>query len=526
MNRVIIILSLLSLMGTSVAQINEPPKNGMSKEGYMLMLLDSISVYQSESDTLNVIRCTAVLATNMHGSKARFQAKYYVDLAYELATQFSKKDMVADICNRYGMLYFAFSRHYFSNNNITLSKTLLDSSIYWHERAVAEGNTNTQGWGHRGLMSCYIRGEDQFGDDRHGLIDYHYHQIILTLESINDPQLFDHASLLYAKYLIGQNRLEEASSIIMAVDNYGTQPDQRNMYSYYHAIQSYIAKENGLDTLTALYWLMLDAFEQRTALAHSNTFHEMDQKFKVSQTKETLNVANTKLDITRRNLWLTLVVLFVFVCLVMYLILIYRKNKRLSNRNELLLKEQNHRVKNNLQMISSLLSLQSERLMSADAKEALSDSQSRVSSVALLHRMLYEGEQIGIVNMRQYLESLLEEITYSVHRQVDYDLKVPNQLNLPVEKSTSIGLIINELVTNSVKHTEGWENLHLIIHIGQEEGQLVLNYKDNGPGVSPEVWERSSSFGNQLVRIQSLQLKGIYNIDGMPGFKYQLRMPA
>lgn len=271
---------------------------------------------------------------------------------------------------------------------------------------------------------------------------------------------------------------------------------------------------------------MRNLSNQRMNKNFQDELAKLETEYQVSRKEEELAMKNKTIAWQKKMFVIFGVLLVLIIALAVYLYYLFRLNKALSGKNEVLLKEQNHRVKNNLQMISSLLSLQSQKLMSSDAKEALSDSQSRVNSVALLHRMLYQGEQIGIVNMKLYLETLIEEITYSVHRDFHYELKVQKEVNLPVEKSTSIALIVNELVTNSVKHTEGLNKLTVRIHLGNEDEQLVLTYEDNGPGVSSEVWERSTSFGNQLVRIQSLQLKGIYNIDGIPGFKYQLRIPA
>ena len=497
----------------------------MTKEAYMLMLIDSLEVYQSNDDTVNMIRCAAVLTTQLHGSKARLQAKYYADLAYMLALSYQKENLVPDLCNRYGMLYFAFSRHYLDGNPVK-SKVMLDSAIYWHTRALKEGNRFTVGWANRGLLACYIREADQFGHKQKELIAHHYEQIVQVLREIDDPQLFDHSSLLYAKYLIDENRLAEAARIVREIDNYGTSPDKRNMYSYYHRIHSLISKQNDLDTLITLYWKMLYAFEQRTRLAHNIAFHEKDQKFKVSQTKDELIATNHQLSNTQRNLFLSIATGIVFFSLSGYLVFISRRNKRLSTRNELLLKEQNHRVKNNLQMINSLLSLQSEKLLSTDAKEALNESQMRINSVALLHRMLYERENIGKVNAREYLTALVDEISYASPRRIEISLRVDQEIYWTIERATSLGLIVNELLTNSIKHVSETNTLTASISADGGSDELVLQYSDNGEGVEEEVWKKSDSFGNQLIRIQSEQLRGNYRISSRNGFFYELKMGA
>lgn len=203
---------------------------------------------------------------------------------------------------------------------------------------------------------------------------------------------------------------------------------------------------------------------------------------------------------------------------------LYRQNLKLKKRNELLLKEQNHRVKNNLQMISSLLSLQSQKLLSTDVKEALTDSQTRINSVALLHRMLYEGDELGKVDLKIYLTSLTEEIKYASPREVEIKLDIA-ELTMTVEKATSIGLIINELITNSIKHVTDDISLRIELLLKyKSENIITLHYNDNGQGVDQDIWNRSQSFGNQLIRIQSEQLRGTYNITSINGFNYSLSL--
>ena len=271
---------------------------------------------------------------------------------------------------------------------------------------------------------------------------------------------------------------------------------------------------------------MLYAFEQRTRLAHNIAFHEKDQKFKVSQTKDELIATNHQLSNTQRNLFLSIATGIVFFSLSGYLVFISRRNKRLSTRNELLLKEQNHRVKNNLQMINSLLSLQSEKLLSTDAKEALNESQMRINSVALLHRMLYERENIGKVNAREYLTALVDEISYASPRRIEISLRVDQEIYWTIERATSLGLIVNELLTNSIKHVSETNTLTASISADGGSDELVLQYSDNGEGVEEEVWKKSDSFGNQLIRIQSEQLRGNYRISSRNGFFYELKMGA
>ncbi len=269
---------------------------------------------------------------------------------------------------------------------------------------------------------------------------------------------------------------------------------------------------------------------------------EMDTKYETAQKEQQIAINEQQLASRDQFIWVISFAVAIFALLSLYLFVLFRKNKRLSERNELLLKEQNHRVKNNLQMISSLLSLQSVKLLSTDAKSALDESQSRINSVALLHRMLYEGDELGKVNTREYLQTLLEEIKYSAGRAMDVDLHLPEKIYLPIEKATSLGLIVNELVTNSIKHVADTIDLCVNLVLAPSgNGQLHFTYTDNGQGINETEWQNSSSFGHQLIRLQSEQLRGTYTVSGtntspdLPteqtsvkkhGFSYELHLSA
>ena len=122
--------------------------------------------------------------------------------------------------------------------------------------------------------------------------------------------------------------------------------------------------------------------------------------------------------------------------------------------NETLLKEIHHRVKNNLEVVSSLLELQSATLSEGDALDAMRAGQSRVASMGLLHQKLYQGRDLATVNMREYLTELTDSITetYATGDHIRLSVTVPPDLTLDVDSAVPVGLIVNELVTNSLKY--------------------------------------------------------------------------
>ncbi|MEQ9402210.1 MAG: sensor histidine kinase [Cyclobacteriaceae bacterium] len=523
---------LLLLFGYlfSNGQIHEPVKEKwMTKEDYVVMLIDSLAFAELEKDSLDVIRYASVLTTAMHGSKIRSRSKYYLEIALRYSSSFSDSKWYSEVCNRVGMFYFA-------NRNLSpldSSKYLAmnDSSIYWHNQAVKFGkkfsNPITQGWGYRGLMTVYIDLHIKGFNDYSKEITYYFMEIRRISKENEDDELFVHSSQRYCTFLAHEHRDEEISSIVSELQPFLETMNIGQSLSYLNTVHDYIAVKNNLDTLITLKSLLMRKYGENVAATHQEKLHEADQKYEVSKTKSFLEKTERDLADSKAALITSIIVILFIGLISFYLYRLYRKNKLLSSRNELLLKEQNHRVKNNLQMINSLLSLQSQKLLSTDAKEALNESQLRINSVALLHRILYEGEQAGTVNMEDYLKTLSEEISYAVPRRIVTHLQIPNDLDLEIERATSLGLILNELMTNSIKHVS--EEIELEIGISIEKdtsGEIILKYSDNGEGIDLHAWNTSKSFGNQLIRLQSEQLRGKYRITDKKGFQYELRMSA
>ncbi|MEO1652611.1 MAG: histidine kinase dimerization/phosphoacceptor domain -containing protein, partial [Bacteroidota bacterium] len=189
---------------------------------------------------------------------------------------------------------------------------------------------------------------------------------------------------------------------------------------------------------------------------------------------------------------------------------------------ETLLKEIHHRVKNNLQVISSLFNLQSKIITDPVALEAIRDGQSRVQSMALIHQKLYQSDTLSSIDFQEYLKQLVQSIadTYRSHdTDVQYDLDA-HQIQLDIDTAIPLGLIINELVSNSYKYAFS-ENNEGLIKIEVKAGELpfyTLKVSDNGKGLPKDLnLEKVNSLGLKLVNILSRQLRGTVEILEGPG---------
>ncbi|MDW3645429.1 MAG: sensor histidine kinase [Bacteroidia bacterium] len=210
----------------------------------------------------------------------------------------------------------------------------------------------------------------------------------------------------------------------------------------------------------------------------------------------------------------------------------YRRQNRLNTQlqktnatNELLLKEIHHRVKNNLQTISSLLSLQSSHIEDTQIQEAVKNSQSRVGSMALIHQKLYQGENLAAIEIKEYLQVLSETIidTFNIDtQQIEIDYQV-EEVEMDVDTAIPLGLIANELLTNSLKYAFPDNRSGKIqISLEKQEGK-VINFKvsDNGVGLDPQ--ENRSGFGSQLVKLLVRQMQAKMDISSEAGISTEIQ---
>ncbi|NNE76963.1 MAG: tetratricopeptide repeat protein [Pricia sp.] len=214
--------------------------------------------------------------------------------------------------------------------------------------------------------------------------------------------------------------------------------------------------------------------------------------------------------------------LFIIIVVLMLLLLVLsykafsnnlKKNRLLQKQNEekeFLLKEIHHRVKNNLERISSLLSLQSAHIQDADVLEAMVESQHRVHSMGMIHQKLYLGKSLASIEMKDYFENLSEYITdvFGMADQVDVNVAMP-AFELDVDIAIPIGLIVNELLTNSFKYAfPNGRQGNIRISLKKSNEILQLDVIDDGVGFMLKNDVLGTGFGTKLIRILTKQLDG------------------
>ena len=206
--------------------------------------------------------------------------------------------------------------------------------------------------------------------------------------------------------------------------------------------------------------------------------------------------------------------------------------KEALQEKEALLREVHHRVKNNLQIMSSLLSIQEEKIEDKNAKDALRNAQSRIRSMAYIHEDLYQASHLAYVDLNSYLQKLVQNLLdlYSMSKQVTANYQIDSS-QIGLDTAIPCGLIVNELVSNSLKYAfpgkrEGIINIRFFQEKNSKKSnQFTLEVADNGvgfddPGRDPEG--NSRKLGFQLVQILAKQLNGTVQIDKIAGVRISI----
>ncbi len=202
------------------------------------------------------------------------------------------------------------------------------------------------------------------------------------------------------------------------------------------------------------------------------------------------------------------------------------------NEKEVLLKEIHHRVKNNLQLISSLMYLQSQNMGDKDPMEVLNESQNRIRSMAMIHEKLYQSTDFSSVNFEDYLRDLTGTLFHSYkigEKMISLNLEV-GEIPLDVNLAIPCALIINELLSNALKHAFGSvrEGKITIVFHYSENNRYTLIVKDNGIGFPKDKdFREMKTLGMQLVKtLSEKQLKGAIELNREQGTEFRIDFPG
>lgn len=226
---------------------------------------------------------------------------------------------------------------------------------------------------------------------------------------------------------------------------------------------------------------------------------------------------------------------FLALCLTAYIVITFmgmmvRREKSLQQmigEKQTLLSEVHHRVKNNLAIISSLLNLQKNSVEDSAVQRALDDSRNRIYTMALIHEKLYRNQTFSSISFLEYAESLLHEYTRSsLKTRVVSNVEIRG-ISLVLGQAIPCGLILNELITNSIKH--GFKNLkegRISLEMKKQGGKILMNYHDNGSGVADIIgMKEKETLGMTIIQSLTEQLGGTLQFSNEEGLRFQLQFP-
>jgi two-component sensor histidine kinase len=200
------------------------------------------------------------------------------------------------------------------------------------------------------------------------------------------------------------------------------------------------------------------------------------------------------------------------------------------DEKEILLKEVHHRVKNNMEIISSLLAMQLRRAKDNEVKYILKQSKSRIGTMALVHEFLYLGENLARINLKSYIKRLIDDIKelyLTNNTKLDVDLNI-DSLIISTDRCIQIGMLIHELSVNALKYAfkEDKNNL-LCIHIRKHEKSIHMKIRDNGEGLQNiNSLYKTDSIGMQLIHsIVEDQLDGTIEFRNNRGLECNIIFP-
>jgi len=315
--------------------------------------------------------------------------------------------------------------------------------------------------------------------------------------------------------------------IAVATENFG---DAYFLHQVYHELGKAYSASGDFKNAYASF-LTYDRLKDSVFTAAADQrIAKLQTEFEVGQKETTIKVQQQFITQQRRFQWVTLGAAGL---LVFFLVALYRnykskqrinktlenfnvalelKNSQLDKRNaenELLLKEIHHRVKNNLEVVSSLLELQSAQMDDPNTKDAMLESQNRVQSIGIVHQKLYQGTNLGGIEMKDYFTNLAESIldSFGQAKRVSI-LCMMDEIEVDIDTAVPIGLIVNELLTNTLKYAfPGGQQGKVTIKLHREpDGALHLQVSDNGVGKSGPT--KGTGFGTQLIDLLTRQLNG------------------
>ncbi len=372
--------------------------------------------------------------------------------------------------------------------------------------------------------------------------------LLLKAFELGDPRVpfFDlmQGKLLFSKICLEENEYAKANNYLQELyPRIETTPYAKSLQSYYILKASSLY---GLDSLREAYLNMLnhkiltDTIVQTERLLFEQ---DMETKYLTKEKDDKIRIQELQIDRNKKERMLYIIALSALAIILALGFILYRQrqkaNRVLNIKNaqikksleekEVLLKEIHHRVKNNLQIISSLLNLQSRQIKDPKALEAIKEGRNRVASMALIHKNLYQEDNLVGVDAAEYIDKLTDSLmsSYQINENQIHFQKDIDPVQLDVDVVIPLGLILNEVITNCLKYAFAEDEYGTIqMSLKQEEEGIRLLVADNGRGLPSDFnLEELSSLGFRLIKAFTQKLEAILNISSKKGTQIEVFIP-
>ncbi|GAA5037789.1 hypothetical protein GCM10011506_36070 [Marivirga lumbricoides] len=267
--------------------------------------------------------------------------------------------------------------------------------------------------------------------------------------------------------------------------------------------------------------------EKTESLVEMQTKYETEKRSReIEMLEQSRSLQEGKLKL--RQIWISLLILCaVFLSILGFLLRNrWRKEKVAKIKVEVLMQELHHRVKNNLQLLSSIFSLQSRGLQDTNAIEVIKSSENRINAMAIIHQKLYKNSESRNIDLKSYFTEMIEELAESYGYDVSsHNIKIHiDPIDLDVDKVIPLGLIVNELVSNSFKYAfPNHENPSLMVELKYHQKHLELEVADTGSGFNREQVTKDS-MGLNIIDTLSRQLKATVKWQTKGCVKFNLKV--
>lgn len=316
------------------------------------------------------------------------------------------------------------------------------------------------------------------------------------------------AQRIYDKYL--NNEFDSKSHLISV------------KAEYYEAVGNWEEAFKYLKEKTALEIKQITADRDGAVSRLNVEFETQKKETQLQQQHAEIRLKDQNIKIQRLFLWSVGFLLLFTIILSIFLFRLSKKNYQISQKNMILIREQNHRVKNNLQVISSLLNLQGNLLKDSQAKVAVDESQLRIESMVILHRQLYDNEQLDQINMEVFVADLSEIIFQSyglTHIETHFTISIHQ---MSADRAVFFGLVLNEVISNACKYAFNEHSYPiLVINFHENANETTLFVKDNGTKTINT--NSAMSFGMKLINMMATQLNGEITTKYDNGFEFLMK---